>query len=218
MIRTAIAVFGLQAMSALAADTLPDVTHDGLKRHASDAAAAVYLAEGATLAPYRRILLVDCQVAFQKDWQREHNMNVASDRQVVTANDMVRIREALAAEFRRVFVEELQTNGGYEIVDAPADDVLIVRPAIVNLVVNSPVPNPGMKIRTNYVSAGAMTLYMELYDSATGTILARVVDPEVSKDARFETRNAAVVNKEEADKILGLWARSLREQLDAARR
>jgi hypothetical protein len=36
-----------------------------------------------------------------------------------TAKGMENIKKHLAAEFRRIFVQELQTKGGYEVVDAP---------------------------------------------------------------------------------------------------
>jgi hypothetical protein len=32
---------------------------------------------------------------------------------------MENIKKHLAAEFRKIFIQELQTKGGYEVVDAP---------------------------------------------------------------------------------------------------
>lgn len=57
-----------------------------------------------------------------------------------------------------------------------SDDVLILHPAIIDLDITPPdIPVPGRS--TTYVaSAGAATLYLELYDSVSGEILARVVD------------------------------------------
>ena len=61
-------------------------------------------------------------------------------------------------------------------------------------------------------SAGEMTLYMELFDSVTGAIIARVMDAEAS-DMGFARQAKRVTNKAEADKILRGWARELADHL-----
>ena len=60
-----------------------------------------------------------------------------------------------------------------------------------------------------------MTLYLELWDSATNTILARIMDPQADDGmGRIATR---VSNKAAMDDILEAWAEKLRRHLDAAR-
>jgi hypothetical protein len=63
-------------------------------------------------------------------------------------------------------------------------------------------------------SAGQMTLYLELYDSMTNTLLARVIDPEADDNPLAQAANA-VTNKMAADQILRRWADILRKHLDA---
>ena len=110
------------------------------------------------------------------------------------------------------FVEELQTEGGYEVVDDGAEDVMIIRPAIIDLDIEAPdTMTPGMSA-TFSASAGQMTLYMELFDSVTSEIIARVVDAEGGRDHGM-IRNRAT-NKAEADRILRKWADILRSHLD----
>ena len=59
-----------------------------------------------------------------------------------------------------------------------------------------------------------MTLYLEIFDSVTGQILARVVDRGEDRGmGRIEWQNA-VTNKAEADRILRRWASALRARLD----
>jgi hypothetical protein len=61
-----------------------------------------------------------------------------------------------------------------------------------------------------------MTLYMELYDSLTSDIIARIIDPESGQGSgMIEWRNE-VTNTAEADRILRNWADILRRQLDDA--
>ena len=63
-------------------------------------------------------------------------------------------------------------------------------------------------------SAGQMTLYLELWDSATNTIIARVMDAKADDDS-FANRASSVTNMAAADRILKDWAVELRERLDA---
>jgi hypothetical protein len=62
-----------------------------------------------------------------------------------------------------------------------------------------------------------MTLFLEAYDSASGEIIARVVDEkEDFDDMQLEWTNRAT-NMADANRYLRSWTKSLRESLDAAR-
>ena len=196
---------------ALAADELPATTPDGLELMSGTKVRAVYAKPGATLEPYTKVALLDCQVAFRKNWERDYNRDASFDRRV-HADDMERIKSALAEEFKKVFTDEL-TKGGYEIVDYTGDDVLIVRPALVNLDVTAPDVMSASRSRVYVTSAGSMTLYMELYDSVTGDIIARVLDPEAADRGGFAMEANRVTNRAEADRILRKWAGLLRSHL-----
>jgi hypothetical protein len=196
---------------ALAADELPATTPDGLELMSGTKVRAVYAKPGATLEPYTKVALLDCQVAFRKNWERDYNRDASFDRRV-HADDMERIKSALAEEFKKVFTDEL-TKGGYEIVDYTGDDVLIVRPALVNLDVTAPDVMSASRSRSYVTSAGSMTLYMELYDSVTGDIIARVLDPEAADRGGFAMEANRVTNRAEADRILRKWAGLLRSHL-----
>src|SRR5690606_1770377 len=139
------------------------------------------------------------------------NRDASFDRRV-NADDMERIKSALAEEFRKVFTEELG-KGGYEVVDHTGDDVLIVRPSLINLDVTAPDVMSASRSRSYVTSAGSMTLYMELYDSVTGDIIAKVIDPEAADRGGFAMQANRVTNKAEADRILRKWARLLSSHL-----
>jgi hypothetical protein len=197
---------------ALAADKLPETSHDGLVLQKDTELAAVYIKPGADFSGYDKLAILDCYVAFKKNWQRDQNEDRVSMMQMVTAKDMDQIKTRLAAEFKKVFIEELQTKGGYEIVDHGAEDVMIIRPAIIDLDIEAPDNmTPGMTT-TFSASAGQMTLYMELFDSVTSDIIARVIDAEAGRDHGM-IRNRAT-NTAEADRILRKWADILRTHLD----
>ena len=91
------------------------------------------------------------------------------------SNDMEKIKTSLAEEFHTVFKTELEEHG-YELSDVAADDVMIVRPAIINLDVNAPDVMSAGRSTSFTSSAGEMTLYIELIDSVTGDIFAKALD------------------------------------------
>ena len=204
----------ISTLSFAAEETRPVKTVDGLFLVDGTKMAAVYAKPGVDLSQYNRIYLVRPQVSFTKNWLQSQN---SIPNQRVTNDDMQRIKRELADLFIEVFRQELQNNGGYVLVDGVAQDVLIVRPAIVDLNVQSP-DTPGTKgSRSAIASAGSMTLYMELIDSVTGDKLVLAID---NKFDRTRTRIAATNrsrNEAVARDMLGEWASLLRQALDEAR-
>jgi hypothetical protein len=63
-------------------------------------------------------------------------------------------------------------------------------------------------------SAGQMTLYLELWDSTTNSILACVMDAQADPEAIAQLANR-VTNTAAADAILKSWADEVRGHLDA---
>lgn len=190
----------------------PPTTFDGLQLVPSRNVQQLYVKPDASLAQFRRVALLDCYVAFRKNWQRDHRGGAAG----VDAQDMQRIKKQLAEEFRKVFADELR-KGGYEMTDEAGDDVLILRPAIIDLDVAAPDTMAPGRQRTFATSAGSMTLYIEMYDGASGEILARAVDAKAARDNGFVQWQSAVANRAEADRLLRHWAGLTRAALDRAR-
>ena len=194
---------------------LPQTSPEGLELQMDTKARVVYLKPGATLDQYKRVAILDCFVDFAKDWQKDFNRDQRATGSRVTTKDIERIKADLAAEFRKVFTQELQDKGGYEVVDGAAPDVLVLRPAIINLAITAPDLQSPDRNRTIVESAGQMTLYLELYDSVTNTLLARAMDPQGDRRGFAQSASRAT-NKAAADRILREWASALREHLDAA--
>ena len=211
----AILAVGVGAMQASAQD-LPKKSPEGLDLIPSKAVQAVYWQQGATLAPYKRIHLVDCFVAFRKDWQEDQNRNRRQLSSKISSSDMERIKGLLADLFKEVFTKELEEKGGYQVVDEVGDDVLIIRPALINLDVAAPdVRRGGGQQMTFVASAGSMTLYMELFDSATSALIARVIDSRAAPQRNANVSiSSGVNNRAEATQLLSRWAKLLREALD----
>jgi hypothetical protein len=207
---------GLAFSSVLDAQNSPaNVSSDGLRLEKKTRSTVVYLRPGANFGKYDKVAIIDCFVEFDKDWESNYNSQ-ATPSSSVSANDMNRIKKELAQEFKKVFTKELQA-GGYAVVDTAASDVLVVRPAIINLRVTAPdLMTPGINA-TVVSSAGSATLYLELWDSTTNTLLARAMDAQADQGfARGRVANR-VTNTMAADFILKGWADKLVKYLQAAR-
>ena len=88
-----------------------------------------------------------------------------------------------------------------------------MRPAIMNLDITAPDIQGASQTRGVVASAGQMTLFMELYDSSTGDIIARVIDPKAADRGGFAMMASSVTNKAEATRIMRVWADTLRSHL-----
>ena len=207
----------LAPAGALAAkDPPPEVTPDGLHLTKSAKNRVVYVKPGATFAQYQRVAILDPLVEFEKDWQKDYNRSRSGLEGRVSDDDVAKMKERLGAEFKKVFTNELQGEGGYQVVDVAAPDVLVLRPALLNVEVNAPdIMTAGIE-HTVVRSAGQMTLYLELWDSASNTLLARVMDAQADPDSMAQV-GGSVTNKAAADRILKKWAKELRERLDEVR-
>ena len=202
----------------LAKDPPPEVSQDGLHLTKSTKSRLVYTKPGVVWSQYSKLAVLDCFVDFDKNWQRDYNSDQRDLSRRVSEKDMNNIKTGLAAEFKKVFIKELQTHGNYPVVDTAGPEVLVVRPAIINLRVTAPDIMSAGITRTVVQSAGSMTLYVELWDSATNTILARAMDAQADQGYGTWGQQAnRVTNVYAAQTIIEEWAVDLRKGLDAAR-
>jgi hypothetical protein len=195
---------------------LPEVTEDGLHRVPDSKLAIVYAEPSASLAGYERVQLLDAYVAFKKNWERDQRSRSAQPLRV-TSNDVEKIKTALAEEFNEVFRQVLE-EGGYPVVDQGGDDVLLIRPAIINLDISAPDTPRSGRTMTYVSSAGEMTLYIEAYDSVTGDLIAKALDRKADRrNDGFYTWSNSVTNRAAAQRILKGWATILLNALNEAK-
>ena len=191
----------------------PETTPEGLVLLKSTKSRISYVKPGATFTQYNRVAILDPLVEFEKDWQKDYNNSHRGLEGRVSDKDIERMKAGLAAEFKKVFTKELQDKGGYQVVTTAAPDVLVLRPALLNVEVNAPDLMTAGVNATVVRSAGQMTLFLELWDSETNTLLARIMDAAADNDS-FAKQANRVTNVQAADRILGDWASDLRVRLD----
>lgn len=190
-------------------DPPPQTTTDGLKLETSTKHRLVYLADDVDFGAYNKVMIVDCAVSFAKNWQRDYNRQERDLSRKVSDKDVTRIKDKLSAEFKKVFTKTMQDNG-IEVVTDAGPDVIILRPAIINLDVTAPALNsPGMS-RTYTADPGQMTLYLELYDSVSSAILAKAMDAQdAGRAAPTMSYSTGVNNIAAADRVLKRWANEI---------
>lgn len=185
---------------------------DGLQKTKVKGIDLAYTRPGASLAAYSKVRISPVSVAFRKDFDPVK----AGSRMKYAPDELERIRTAVGRIVHDEFVKEL-ARGSYVTSDVAGPDVLDVRPSVVDLYVNAPDTMDAGRSRTYTMDAGEMTLVMELADSATGQVLARVYDHREARDIGRLTWSTSVTNQAEAANAARAWAKVLRSRLDAAR-
>jgi hypothetical protein len=200
--------------STAAAAASGAVSSDGLVLVKNTELARVYVRPGATLKPYTKFAILNCYVSFAPNWLEDMQTNFNMQ---ITGEQVQQTEAAIAAEFKDVFVTQLE-QGGYPMVTTAAPDVLVLRPALINVYITAPQNMADPDSVTLSSTTGQLTLYLELYDSVTNQLLARVIDPESvsATDGTFmwQTRAGNITAGREA---MTRWADILRQRMEAAR-
>jgi len=186
-------------------DDPPEVTHDGLHLVPDSKVGVAWVDPDADFSIYKRIGILECYVAFKKDWQNEHR---------VSSQDAQRIKDGVAKLFREVFVEVLEENDGFEVVDGAAPDVLLIRPAIIDLEITAPDKMEAGRSRNLVANSGSAVLFIELFDSESSDILGRAVDRTSARNTGFVNLGNRVENSADARRAFTQWARLLRDRMD----
>lgn len=185
-----------------------EVTFDGLHRVDHAGFAAVWVKPGAALARYSKILPV----------KADFHYRAVPGKARRSAGEDFEVPERRRDQFEKIVVEafgkELAKSKYYEITQEPGPDVLRLVGALYDVVSHVP-PERGERGNTFVSSIGEATLVLELHDSESNEILARVMERRTALPPRELTYSSSVTTASEVRKMIARWARTLREQLDA---
>ncbi len=183
---------------------------DGLERRDVKGVDAVYVRPNFKFPHYSKVIIDPVDVSFSKNWDQNSTADLSRR---LDAADIQNIKGALAKMLRERFTRELAA-GGYQVTEVPAEDTIRVTPSIINLYINAPDKMSASVSRSYTTSAGEMTLDMEVHDSVTGQLLARVVDRQRALDTGRMQWTNSVTNTADAQRAIDAWAQQLREGLD----
>lgn len=185
---------------------------DGLKPVEESEMHAAYIDPNADFSVFQAVAILDPHVAFRSNWQRDQNRSRSRN---IRTSDMDRIKEDVAALLKDVFIEQLEA-AGYEVVNEAGEDVLVLRPAIIDLDVTAPDTRQSGRNRTYTASTGAATLFVELFDSLSGDIIGRAADRRATRNGGgFATQANRVTNRADARREFRVWADRLVAFLDS---
>jgi hypothetical protein len=176
---------------------------DGLVKVPAKRARAAYLLPGASFGGYTKIMLDPTEVALQKNWLRDYNSSTRMSR-ISESEAQAKLNEVRA--FADQLFAKAFSDAGFQVVNAPAPDVLRVRVGILNLTVSAPDVMTAGRSRSYAREAGSATLVVELRDSDSGQLMGRALDARVAGDMGGYMRNS-VSNRADFERLFESWAK-----------
>ena len=193
-----------------------EVTADGLYRVDNSVMAMAWVKPDMDLTGYTKFTLDPVVVAYQRDPQGRRSATAGGNQNFALNPEQM---ENFRNMFREAVVAALTENDGYELVDAPAPDVLRITAELVDLVVRVPTDRSG-RDRTFARSYGEVTLLLELRDSQSGEIYARAADrrdPTTNPSGNSMREVSPTFVRADVQRLFEYWANHLRDSLDEIR-
>jgi hypothetical protein len=171
----------------------------------------VFVRPGADLSAYKKVMVDAGRAALETNWRKDINGQRDPSRWI-TAADAKEITDVAARSLAPV-ISDVFKSQGYEIVEAPGPSVLRLSPSVTEIYVNAPYkPTPG-SVRTTVRDAGQATLNLDVRDSVSGVLLARIVDQSTAKEIRAPATAAGQLAVNPADSVTNLfWFEALYRQ------
>ena len=191
----------------------PDM--DGLVlQPASPGLDVVYLRPGTNFKAYGNIVLPPVQVVFDKDWDPNGSQRDVSRR--LSEQDIQKMKDEMAGEFRSIFVKELEASG-YQVAAQADPASLVTKASLIDVYINAPDTQAPGRAKTFTTESGRMTLLLDLHDGASGLLLGRIVDRTIADNfGQLEITNG-VTNSADFRRAVADWAVRLRKGLDTLR-
>ena len=189
-----------------------ELTFDGLSPILNSRAAKAWARPDLDLTVYTKIKLQSAGIEYRPGGESGRTMSSRSRGGPYEMSEDQKARfQSIAAE---VALEELGKSERFTFVDEVGPDVLIVRVALLDVVSFVPPQTTG-RSEVFLNSVGEATLVLELRDSISDAILARVMDRRAAEDRTGSmTRSNSVTNSTEVKRLIRRWMSTLRERLD----
>ncbi len=188
-----------------------EATFDGLYPISGSQADAAWARPGVDLSQYSKIRLQGVGI--------EYRPGGASGRTYAARNNQshFEVTEKQRASFEQVvreaFRDELARSERFTIVEENGPDVLLITGGLLDVVSYVP-PEPVGRVDIYLDRVGEATLVLEIRDSITQAILARVVDRRAAEAAVGVSVSDRVRNRAEVRRMARWWANLLRTRLD----
>lgn len=173
----------LAATGAVAFAAAPQTAApDGLVQVQSRKLDEVYVRSNADLSSYRKVMIDPGKAELRKNWLKDTNSQ-RSPARWLTSSDAKEITDQAAKSLAPAIADVFKREG-YEIVTTPGPGVLRLSPSVTDLYVNAPYyPTPGIQ-KTNVRDAGEAMLSLDVRDSVSGALQARIIDRSTAQEMR----------------------------------
>lgn len=189
--------------------------YEGLVQVAGTRFDSVWVAPDVDFRTYRSIKLDRTEVAFRRNWQRDFNATTRGTSGRVTDRDAARMLDMVQTGFQDEFSTVFR-SAGFPIATEAAPDVMRVKTAVINVEITAPDRQSPGRRDTFARDAGRATLVLEVRDSMSGAVIARVVDSRVAGDSLMFRRNQ-MTNRNDFRAVFRGWANTSLEGLQALR-
>mgnify|MGYP001826982177 FL=1 len=172
------------------------------------------VASGVDWISYGKVLLEKASVEFRDNWVRDQKR--LYDKKI-RETDEERIKTSASELLAKVLTRELPGDGGYEITDKAGAGVMRWTPRIIKLDIIAP-DRVSDTISDSLVdSQGSMTIELEIHDSVSGKLLAKVSQYQSDPYKGYMERTTSATNALAFRLMMLRWTDWLFEQLDSVR-
>jgi hypothetical protein len=205
----------VSAFAAVDRGIYPTAAPAGLERLDSREFDFLYVKPGFEPGNYGRLVIEEPEVAMDDYWKWTNRRDIAE-------RDLKRIAASTSKILREQFGNKLSAGDGYVLARAGETDpagteagVLRLRPAMINLSLNAPDLSVPDNRKTYIKSAGHATLYLDIYDGASGELLLRAIDRDRAREKLVLYEGNRATNYHDLSILVSRWAGALRRHLDA---
>ncbi|GLX85974.1 hypothetical protein tloyanaT_22260 [Thalassotalea loyana] len=188
-------------------------TDDGLTEVKSGNFSVAYIREGYDFSQFTKVKFVEPHVKMKKNWRRDYNRSQKSLASRASESDVEGIVDNVKGVYRDVLETEF-SKMGMPVVQESGADVLILLPALINLDIFQPDLNNASGSKNQIKQSGSATVYFELYNSATGEVLAKMAETKMLGEHRKSFQNSsAVIIDGDIKKELETWINQLHDNV-----
>ena len=182
-----------------------EINIEGLQQVPARNFEAAFLRPGVTFADYSKLMVKELELAFRTPDREQNQFPLGEDQKT-------RFRAAMATAFG----EEFGKLENVEVVTEPGPDVLALHVRVQDIVARAPGRRVGSAGRAGFAleTVGELTLVLELRDSQSDEVLARVFDRQAVEGAAMVSGDSVVSTWQGVERIVARWALRTREGLE----
>jgi uncharacterized lipoprotein YmbA len=176
------------------------------------AAVQIDFTPGATSKSYRKILVAPAEVEFDRRFIEDGKV-LRGNRGRLRPHEQQQLASEIGQSMRNALADAFRKRG-FEVVAAPASDVLTISPAVKDLYVNTPSDRLGSRVLAR--SAGEARMVVEGSDASGSRVLRASNKATAGDTASFQEEHRAT-NLQAFDEMFRGWAEELAVALAGAR-